>query len=533
MTEEKHWSQDQNVDAKQQKREEEKPGQDSSPINPTSRGDVVEKPYSVFTLPQKKWIAFLLTLSAFFSPFSSTVYLPALLPIQQELGITTTQVNLSLTTYLIFQAIAPTLSGELSDTLGRRPVYLITFVIYVAACAGLAVQKSLAALLILRMLQSSGSSGTVAIGFGTLADFTTPAERGSYMGFINSFPLSSPALGPVIGGAIAEAVGWRWIFWFLVVFASATLGLMFLAFPETNRKVVGDGSIRPPVLNRAILEKLVSPKESWAPSRKSASNGRKRTLRDMVPNPFRSVLIIFNKDVSIILLVMSIFYASFYAVMASLPKLFSAIYGYNELEVGLCYLAFGSGGIISSIVTGKIIDRDFQSVAKEAGIKIDRTKLEDMSKFPLEKARLKSIWYGMGLCIAATIPYGWTLSRKPHVAAPLIIQFLIGASNVCVINMISVFLIDLYPAAPATATASGNLCRCMFGAVSTSVIDIMLTKMGVGWTFTFWGLVCLICFPLLELERRQGHNWRLERYQDLMKKQEGNLRGGEGGQSRV
>ncbi|KAK6517180.1 hypothetical protein TWF506_007055 [Arthrobotrys conoides] len=481
---------------------------------------VTDKAYSVFTLAQKKWIVILLTLSAFFSPFSSTVYLPALLPVQQELGITTTQVNLSLTTYLIFQAIAPTISGELSDTLGRRPVYLITFVVYVAACAGLAVQNSLPALLILRMLQSSGSSGTVAIAFGTLADFTTPAERGSYMGFMNSFPLSSPALGPVIGGAIAEAAGWRWIFWFLVIFASLTLALLFLAFPETNRKVVGDGSIRPPALNRAVLEKFVSPKDSWTRRTEDGSIRKKRTIRDMIPNPFRSVLIIFNKDVSVILLVMSIFYASFYAVMASLPKLFSEMYGYNELRVGLSYLAFGTGGILSSIGTGKIIDRDFQSVAKKAGIQVNRKKLDDMSKFPLEEARLKSIWYAMGLCIAATISYGWALSRKPHVAVPLVLQFIIGASNVSVISIISVFLVDLYPTTPATATASGNLCRCMFGAVSTSVIEVMITKLGVGWTFTVWGSMCLICFPLLEMERRVGYKWRLARFNDFTKKQE-------------
>lgn len=92
--------------------------------------------------------------------------------------------------------------------------------------------------------------------------------------------------------------------------------------------------------------------------------------------------------------------------------------------------------------------------------------------------------------------------------------------NLKTIKIISVFLVDLYPAAPATATASGNLCRCMVGAVSTSVIEIMITKLGVGWTFTFWGLICLFCFPLLEMERRWGHKWRLARFEVLVKKQE-------------
>ncbi|EPS39045.1 hypothetical protein H072_7180 [Dactylellina haptotyla CBS 200.50] len=472
--------------------------------------------YSVFTPHQKWWIVALLAISAFFSPFSSTVYLPALQPVQQELGVTRTEVNLSLTTYLIFQAIAPTLTGELSDSLGRRPVFIITFIIYIAANVGLALQKSLPALLVLRMLQSTGSSGTVAIGMGTVADFTTSAERGSYMGVMNAFPLSSPALGPVIGGAIAETAGWRWIFWFLVIFSGLTLVLLILAFPETNRKVVGDGSINPPRLNRAIFENYVTP-----PLRRSTdgTGQYKRTVRDMIPNPFRSVLILFNKDVSIILFVMSVYYAAFYAVMASLPSLFKDIYGYNELQVGLCYLAFGAGAILVSLVNGKILDRDFQVVANNRGITVDRKNMADMSKFPLEAARLRSIWWAMSLVIAAIVPYGWCLSRRPHVAAPLILQFIIGGAMIAVVNSLSVFLVDLYPNAPATATASGNLMRCMFGAISTSVIDIMLTNLGVGWTFTFWGLICFICYPLLELERRRGHIWRQARFEALLKKQ--------------
>ncbi|EGX51644.1 hypothetical protein AOL_s00054g43 [Orbilia oligospora ATCC 24927] len=87
-------------------------------------------------------------------------------------------------------------------------------------------------------------------------------------------------------------------------------------------------------------------------------------------------------------------------------------------------------------------------------------------------------------------------------------------------KIISVFLVDLYPTAPATATASGNLCRCMFGAISTSFIEIMITKLGVGWTFTIWGTACCICFPLLMIERRWGYKWRLARFEDLVKKKE-------------
>ncbi|KAF3939011.1 hypothetical protein ABW19_dt0205565 [Dactylella cylindrospora] len=392
--------------------------QESTPPNENEgeeepkREEPQEEPYSIFTPSQRIYIVCLTTIAAFFSPFSATTYLPALTPIRNDLGITTTEVNLSLTTYLISQAIAPSVTGELSDTLGRRPVYILTFIVYIAANIGLALQKSLAGLLVLRMVQSAGSSGTIAIGFGAVADITVSAERGTYMGFMSAFPLTAPALGPVIGGAISESAGWRWIFWFLAIFSGACVVLIILSFTETNRRVVGNGKIRPSAWNRPPLEKWVSPTSKANASDVSVKR-KKRSWRDVVPNPLRSVVIIWNKDVAIILFVAGVYYAAWYAVTASIPQLFKEIYGYNELQIGLCYISMGTGGIISSILTGKLIDRDFRITGEREGIKVDRKKLEDMAKFPIEKARLKSIWWMMAVNVAGIIAYGWALNTRP------------------------------------------------------------------------------------------------------------------------
>jgi MFS family permease len=58
----------------------------------------------------------------------------------------------------VFQALAPTFIGSISDKNGRRPAYLICFIIYLGANIGLALQDSYPALVVLRCLQSSGSS---------------------------------------------------------------------------------------------------------------------------------------------------------------------------------------------------------------------------------------------------------------------------------------------------------------------------------------------------------------------------------------
>ena len=123
---------------------------------------VVEGPtvqYSVFTKWQKRYIVTLVALAAWFSTLSSFIYYPAIPVIAQDLGLSITDINLSITTYMAFSAIAPSITGDASDIYGRRPLYLLTLGMYLIANIGIAVQSSFVGLLLLRMLQSAGISG--------------------------------------------------------------------------------------------------------------------------------------------------------------------------------------------------------------------------------------------------------------------------------------------------------------------------------------------------------------------------------------
>ena len=116
-------------------------------------------PYSIFTRGEKRWIVFLVAYAGLFSPLSSFIYYPALFSLAEDLNITLTMANLSITTYMIVSGVAPSILGDMADTIGRRPLYLVAILTYTIANVGLAVQRSYPALLVLRMLQSAGSSG--------------------------------------------------------------------------------------------------------------------------------------------------------------------------------------------------------------------------------------------------------------------------------------------------------------------------------------------------------------------------------------
>ncbi|KAF2433625.1 hypothetical protein EJ08DRAFT_647304 [Tothia fuscella] len=84
--------------------------------------------------------------AGFFSPLSANIYFLALTAISTGYYVTPTVVNLTLTCYVILQDLAPTFFGDLADMTGRRPVYLISFVTYTAACIGIALQHDIVAL---------------------------------------------------------------------------------------------------------------------------------------------------------------------------------------------------------------------------------------------------------------------------------------------------------------------------------------------------------------------------------------------------
>lgn len=88
----------------------------------------------------------------------------------QDLGVTTEEINLSITVYMVFQGVSPTFWGTIADSYGRRPVLLITMTIYCGACVGLALSPNYAALMVFRMLQAFGSSSVIAVSAGVLSD---------------------------------------------------------------------------------------------------------------------------------------------------------------------------------------------------------------------------------------------------------------------------------------------------------------------------------------------------------------------------
>ena len=464
--------------------------------------------YSVFGIHQKRFIVCMAGIAGLSSTFSANMYFPALNTLASELHVSDELIDLTLTSYMIFQGLAPMIYGDLADMTGRRPAYILGFVIYTAANIGLALQTNYAALFILRCLQSTGSSGTIALGYGVVADVSSTAERGVYMSFMVSGTMIGTAFGPVLGGILSQFLGWRSLFWFLVILTAAFLVPFLVAFPETGRHIVGNGSIPPQWWNLSVLSYLKTRTNNRS-DLAAAQNTEHPKLK--WPNPLKVILMIMEKDVAIILIYNALVYTAYFCVLTSLPSLLAEIYDFNDLQISLGFISYGAGCIIASLLCGRLIDIHYKRIAKANNITIDRKRGDDLRDFPIEKARFQVLSPFLAVGILALVAYGWVLQFEAPLAVTLVLLFILSLCLVGAYDVMCIILVDLYPESPATATAANNLVRCLLGAGGTAVVIPMINTMGRGWCFTFVAAILTLASPILWIEVKWGPRWREER----------------------
>ena len=182
---------------------------------------------------------------------------------------------------------------------------------------------------------------------------------------------------------------------------------MVLTLPETSRNLVADGSVSPPKLSRLPVSFLRRRQERTSPTVSPP-----QSVEWHLPNPMKSLILLSRRDTLCLVVAGGILYMVYCCLHASLASLFLEIYNLNQLEAGLIYLPFGAGNTISLLYLGKIIDRDYRLVAEHYGLPLEKAKGDDLSRFPIEEARTRSVFFPLGVTIAVFIGFGWTLHAR-------------------------------------------------------------------------------------------------------------------------
>ena len=304
-----------------------------------------------------------------------------------------------------------------AQVFGRRPIYILTFVIFFAANVGLSFTDVYWLLIVLRIVQAAGACSAIAIGAGTIADVTERKERGSYMGFYALAQYTGPAVGPVIGGALAQRWDYHATFFFLTALSGLFLIFMALFLVESLRALVGNGSAR----TTGIYRPLITPK-LIAPYNDAKQPAMKSPLTGPIEFGFHRPFTVFGRpETCLAIAAFSMVYATYYLSSGSLPYLFKKVYGLDEFLIGLCFLPSGLGCALGTVLGGKILDWDYRRALKNSGVAVKVTR-----------ARLRSAWIYLPCYVVSLLAYGWCVRAHTHIAAPIVFQFTREYSSHCV-----------------------------------------------------------------------------------------------------
>jgi DHA1 family bicyclomycin/chloramphenicol resistance-like MFS transporter len=168
-------------------------------------------------------------------PLSTDLYLATLPHLARHFDATPAAVQQTLSLFVIGFGSAQLIIGPLSDRYGRRPVLLVGIGLYVVASIACALADSIGALIATRFAQAVGCCSAVVIARATIRDVYTPAEGAHVIAQASSLLALAPIAGPIAGGYLQTAFGWRAAFVALTAFGAGLGLLAWRMLGETNR----------------------------------------------------------------------------------------------------------------------------------------------------------------------------------------------------------------------------------------------------------------------------------------------------------
>jgi DHA1 family bicyclomycin/chloramphenicol resistance-like MFS transporter len=177
---------------------------------------------------------FTLVMLAGLSALNMSLFLPSLNAIAAEYGVDYSVMQLAVSGYFAATAIMQIIVGPISDRFGRRPVVLVGFAIFTAASAGAALAPSGAAFLGFRLVQATVATGMV-LSRAVVRDLVSQDKAASMIGYVTLGMSIMPMIGPFIGGAVDEFLGWRANFWLLTLMGFLMVVLVWADQGETVR----------------------------------------------------------------------------------------------------------------------------------------------------------------------------------------------------------------------------------------------------------------------------------------------------------
>ncbi|WP_192726635.1 multidrug effflux MFS transporter [Mycobacterium sp. OAS707] len=166
-------------------------------------------------------------------PLTIDMYLPALPKIADDLSVSSSVAQLTLTGTLAGLALGQLIVGPLSDSLGRRRPMMAGIVLHMLASVVCLFAPNIAVLGLARGLQGMGAAAAMVVAIAVVGDLYAESVAATVMSRLMLVLGVAPVIAPSLGAAVLLTASWHWVFAALVVLAGGLLLLAALALPET------------------------------------------------------------------------------------------------------------------------------------------------------------------------------------------------------------------------------------------------------------------------------------------------------------
>ncbi|KAL1651341.1 hypothetical protein SLS58_000681 [Diplodia intermedia] len=423
---------------------------------------------------------------AILSPLASSMFTPGMSQIAEGLHTSTDTVVGATTGFVVMLGISPLALAPLSETFGRRKLYLACFTVFTLLQIPTAFSPNIAVMITLRTFAGFFGSVGIANGGGTISDMFYPEERAGVFGWYLLGPLLGPTLGPLIGGVIVQKLGWRWIFLVLAILCGINTTSGFFFLKETYA----------PVLLKRRKEEM---------EQKAGSEGTKywfegedcRPMSTKLGHSFlRPLRILLHPVVLTMSLYQALIFSTTYSLYTNFQDIYGGEYGFNTEQVGLMYLGPGIGFVFAVRLLVPRIDDVYKRLKTRNG---DSGKPE----YRLPLANIGAVFLPISL-----FWFAWTVQLRTHWLATIASTFFYGIGQVMIINCTQNYYIDAFEKYAASAIAAGAVFRSVVGGVVPLLAPLLFKSVGYGWGISVFGMVSLLLAPAPLFFYRYGERIR-------------------------
>jgi DHA2 family multidrug resistance protein len=402
-----------------------------------------------------------LMLATLTNALDTTIANVALPHVAGSLSASQDQITWVLTSYMVGTAIMTPLSGWLAAKIGRKQLFLISIVAFVAVSVLCGLATSLPEMVLFRFLQGFAGAAMIPLSQAAILDLWPQSVIPQVMAVWSAVVMVAPILGPTVGGFLTEHYSWRWVFYINVPVGTLAFVLVYLALrPDAagarrpfdtlgfTALVLFTGAIQL-MMDRGSTLDWFDSREIWIEAIIALCAFYVFIMQTLTSeNPFFHRDLFRDRNYISAMIFSVVVSATLFSTSALLPTLMQTLLGYSAMQSGVASAPRGAGSLIALTFVPWMATRFGPRRTMAIGLLLSVAALWRMGHFDL------------------------SMNTRPIIIAGLIQGFGQGM----VMNPMSVIsFATLAPALRTEAAVFGNMVRSVAGGLGISTLQLILT----------------------------------------------------------